>query len=43
MNESAAQISILFAAQIKGISTNVNMEFGESSSPVGVVEVMLRN
>jgi hypothetical protein len=43
MNVSAAQISILSAAQINGISTNVRVEFGESSSQVGVVEVMLRN
>jgi hypothetical protein len=43
MAEIAAQLSILSAAQINGIPTNVNVELGESATPEGVVEVVVRN
>ena len=43
MTEIAAQLSILSAAQINGIPTNVNVELGESATPEGVVEVVVRN
>ena len=39
MNEIAAQLSILAAAQINGIPTNVSVELGEATAGdvVGVV------
>jgi len=43
MTEIAAQLSILSAAQINGISTNVNVELGESATPEGVVEVVIKS
>ena len=43
MTEIAAQLSILSAAQINGIPTNVNAALGESATPEGVVEVVVRN
>jgi hypothetical protein len=38
MTEIAAQLSILSAAQINGIPTNVNMELEESVTLEGVAE-----
>jgi hypothetical protein len=43
MAEIAAQLSILSAAQINGIPTNVNAELGESATPEQVVEVVIKN
>ena len=43
MTEIAAQLSILSAAQINGIPTNVNVELGESATPEGVVEVVIKS
>jgi hypothetical protein len=43
MTEIAAQLSILSAAQINGIPTNVNAELGESATPEGVVEVVIKS
>ena len=43
MTEIAAQLSILSAAQINGIPTNVNVELGESATPEQVVEVVIKN
>jgi hypothetical protein len=43
MTEIAAQLSILTAAQINGIPTNVNVELGESATPQGVVEVVIQS
>jgi len=43
MTEIAAQLSILSAAQINGIPTNVNVELGESATPEGVVEGVVKN
>jgi hypothetical protein len=42
MTEIAAQLSILSAAQINGIPTNVNAELGESATPEQVVEVVVK-
>jgi hypothetical protein len=43
MTEIAAQLSILSAAQINGIPTNVNVELGESATPEGVIEIVIKN
>jgi hypothetical protein len=43
MTEIAAQLSILSAAQINGIPTNVNVELGESATPEAVVEVVIKS
>jgi hypothetical protein len=43
MTEIAAQLSILSAAQINGLTTNVNVELGESATPEGVVEVVIKS
>jgi hypothetical protein len=43
MVEIAAQLSILSAAQINSIPTNVNVELGESATPEGVVEVVIKS
>lgn len=43
MTEIAAQLSILSAAQINGIPTNVNVELGESATPEGVVAVVIKS
>jgi hypothetical protein len=43
MTEIAAQLSILSAAQINGLTTNVSAELGESATPEGVVEVVIKN
>jgi hypothetical protein len=42
MTEISAQLSILAAAQINGLDTNVNMELGESVTPEAVVDVVVR-
>jgi hypothetical protein len=43
MTEIAAQLSILSAAQINGVPTNVNEVLGEGATPEGVVEVVVRS
>ena len=43
MTEIAAQLSILSAAQINGLTTNVSAELGESATPEGVVEVVIKS
>ena len=43
MTEIAAQLSILVAAQINGIPTNVNAELGEGATAEAVVNVVVRN
>jgi hypothetical protein len=43
MTDIAAQLSILSAAKINGIPTNVNVELGESATPQGVVEVVIKS
>jgi hypothetical protein len=43
MTEIPTQLSILSAAQTNGVPTNVNVELGESATPEGVVEVVVRN
>ena len=43
MTEIAAQLSILAAAQINGIPTNVSVELGEGATPEGVVEVVIKS
>ena len=42
MTEISAQLSILAAAQINGLDTNVNMELGESATPEAVVDVVVK-
>jgi hypothetical protein len=42
MTEIAAQLSILSAAQINGIPTNVNAELGESATPEAIVNIVVR-
>ena len=43
MVEIAAQLSILSAAQINGIPTNVNVELGESATPKAVIDVVIKS
>jgi hypothetical protein len=43
MTEIAALPSILSAAQINGIPTNVNVESGEIATPEGLVEVVIKS
>jgi hypothetical protein len=43
MVEIADQLSILSAAQINGIPTNVNVELGESATPEQVVAIVIKN
>jgi len=43
MTEIAAQLSILSAAQINGIPTNVNVKLGENATPEGVVEAVIKS
>jgi hypothetical protein len=43
MTEIAAQLSILSAAQINGIPTNVNAELGESATPEAVIEIVIKS
>ena len=42
MTEISAQLSILAAAQINGLDTNVNVELGESATPEAVVDVVVK-
>jgi hypothetical protein len=42
MTEISAQLSILAAAQINGLDTNVNAEIGESATPEAVVDVVVK-
>jgi hypothetical protein len=42
MTEIAVQLSILSAAQINGIPTNVNAELGESATPEAIVNIVVR-
>lgn len=42
MTEIAAQLSILTAAQINGLDTNVNVELGESATPEAVVDIVVK-
>ena len=42
MTEIAAQLSILTAAQINGIDTNVNAELGRTATPEAVVDVVAK-
>lgn len=43
MTEIAAQLSILAAAQINGIPTNVNVELGEGATAGDVVRVVVKS
>jgi hypothetical protein len=43
MTEIAAQLSILTAAQINGMPTNVNEALGKSATPEGVIEVVVKS
>ena len=42
MTEISAQLSILAAAQINGLDTNVNVELGKSATPEAVVDVVVK-
>ena len=42
MTEISAQLSILAAAQINGLDTNVNDEIGENATPEAVVNVVVK-
>jgi hypothetical protein len=42
MTEIAAQLSILTAAQINGIDTNVNAELGKIATPEAVVDIVVK-
>ena len=42
MTEISAQLSILAAAQINGLDTNVSVELGESATPEAVVDVVVK-
>lgn len=43
MTEIAAQLSVLAAAQINGIPTNVNAELGNSATPEAVVNIVVKS
>jgi hypothetical protein len=43
MTEIAAQLSILSAAQINGVPTNVNEALGESATPEAIIEVVIKS
>ncbi len=43
MTEIAAQLAMLSAAQINGISTNVNVELGNSATPEAVVKIVVKS
>ena len=43
MTEIAAQLATLSAAQINGISTNVNVELGNSATPEAVVTIVVKS
>lgn len=42
MTEIAAQLSILAAAQINGIPTNVSVELGEGATPEAVIDIVIK-
>ena len=42
MTEISAQLSILAAAQINGLDTNVSVELGENATPEAVVDVVVK-
>jgi len=42
MTEISAQLSILAAAQINGLDTNVKAEIGESATPEAVVDIVVK-
>ena len=42
MTEISAQLSILAAAQINGLDTNVNIELGANATPEAVVDVVVK-
>ena len=42
MTEIAAQLATLSAAQINGISTNVNAELGSSATPEAIVKIVVK-
>ena len=42
MTEISAQLSILAAAQINGLDTNVNAELGKGATPEAVVDVVVK-
>lgn len=43
MTEIAAQLSILAAAQINGLPTNVNIQLGNSATPEAVVNIVVKS
>ena len=43
MTEIAAQLATLSAAQINGISTNVNVELGNSATPEAIVKIVVKS
>ena len=43
MKEIAAQLAMLSAAQINGISTNVNVELGNSATPEAIVKIVVKS
>ena len=43
MTEIAAQLSILAAAQINGIPTNVSVELGEGATPEAVIDIVIKS
>lgn len=43
MGEIAAQLSILAAAQINGIPTNVNAELGEGATAEAIVIIVVKS
>jgi len=42
MTDIAAQLAFLGAAQVNGITTNVNLELGESATPEQIVNVVVK-
>jgi hypothetical protein len=43
MTEIAAQLSILAAAQLNGIPTNVSVELGEGATPEAIVNIVVKS
>ena len=43
MTEIAAQLATLAAAQINGITTNVNAELGSSATPEAIVKIVVKS
>ena len=42
MTDIAAQLAFLGAAQVNGITTNVNLELGESATPEQIVNIVVK-